>query len=104
MSSRCDGTQDGLSSAGQSDLMQAKKARVRRLRSSEARPSHRRLRLGQVHSRKHIAGTSSGVKADLALLAHHSLTITGGTVETQRESNTDKATRVERSVQVILFR
>lgn len=87
MSSRCDGTQDGLSRAGQSDLMQAKKARVRRLRSSEARPSHRRLRLGQVHSRKHIAGTSSGVKADLALLAHHSLTITGGTVESRREPN-----------------
>lgn len=79
MSSRCEGTLAGLSRAGQSERMQARKARVRRLRSSEARPSHRRRRLGQVHSRKHSAGTSSGVSADLALLAHHSFTITGGT-------------------------
>lgn len=84
MSSRWDGTQVGLSRAGQSERIQAKKARVRRLRSSEALPSHNRLRLGHVHSRKHKAGTSSGVRADLALLAHHSFTITGGTVESYR--------------------
>ncbi len=84
MSSRWDGTQVGLSRAGQSERMQARKARVRRLRSSDALPSHNRLRLGHVHSRKHRAGTSSGVRADLALLAHHSFTITGGTAESYR--------------------
>lgn len=83
MSSRCCGTCAGLSRAGQSERRQARKALVLLERSSLARPNHSRRRLGQVHSRKHRAGTSSGVRADLALPLLHSLTITGGTV-TQR--------------------
>lgn len=80
MSSRCCGTCAGLRRAGQSERKQARKALVLLERSSLARPNHRRRRLGQVHSRKHRAGTSSGVRADLALLLLHSFTITGGTV------------------------
>lgn len=80
MSSRCCGTCAGLRRAGQSERRQARKALVLLERSSLARPNHSRRRLGQVHSRKHRAGTSSGVRADLALPLLHSLTITGGTV------------------------
>lgn len=83
MSSRCCGTCAGLRRAGQSERKQARKALVLLERSSLARPNHSRRRLGQVHSRKHKAGTSSGVRADLALPLLHSLTITGGTM-TQR--------------------
>jgi len=84
MSSRCCGTCAGLRRAGQSERRQARKALVLLERSSLARPNHSRRRLGQVHSLKHRAGTSSGVRADLALPLLHSLTITGGT-ETQRQ-------------------
>lgn len=70
--------------AGQSERRQARKALVLLERSSLARPNHRRRRLGQVHSRKQRAGTSSGVRADLALLLHHSLTMTGGTATHSR--------------------
>lgn len=84
MSSRCCGTCAGLRRAGQSERRQARKALVLLERSSLARPNHSRRRLGQVHSRKHSAGTSSGVRADLALPLLHSLTITGGTA-TQRQ-------------------
>lgn len=86
MSSRCCGTCAGLRRAGQSERKQARKALVLLERSSLARPNHSRRRLGQVHSRKHRAGTSSGVRADLALPLLHSLTITGGT-ETQRQDS-----------------
>lgn len=86
MSSRCCGTCAGLRRAGQSERRQARKARVLLERSSLARPNHRRRRLGQVHSRKHSAGISSGVRADLALPLLHSLTITGGTERTPRKS------------------
>lgn len=85
MSSRCCGTCAGLRRAGQSERRQARKALVLLERSSLARPNHRRRRLGQVHSRKHRAGISSGVRADLALPLLHSLTITGGT-ETRKEA------------------
>lgn len=87
MSSRCCGTCAGLRRAGQSERRQARKALVLLERSSLARPSHSRRRLGQVHSRKHRAGTSSGVRADLALPLLHSLTITGGTAAQTREKH-----------------
>lgn len=86
MSSRCCGTCAGLRRAGQSERRQARKALVLLERSSLARPNHNRRRLGQVHSRKHRAGTSSGVRADLALPLLHSLTITGGTATETREA------------------
>lgn len=85
MSSRCCGTCAGLRRAGQSERKHARKALVLLERSSLARPNHRRRRLGQVHSRKQRAGTSSGVRADLDFPLLHSLTITGGTVTHGRE-------------------
>lgn len=61
------GTLAGLSMAGVSDLMQARKALIRRFLSSTALPSQSLFRLGQVHSRKASASTSSGVWGDFPL-------------------------------------
>ena len=61
------GTLAGLSMAGVSDLMQARKALILRFLSSTAFPSHSLFRLGQVHSLKARASTNSGVCGDFPL-------------------------------------
>lgn len=104
MSSRCCGTCAGLSRAGQSERKQARKALVLLERSSLARPNHSRRRFGQVHSRKHRAGTSSGVRADLALPLLHSLTITGGTITTRQERGAGIKMTNSQTVKTLNFR
>lgn len=78
ISSKCVGTLAGFSMPGVSDFIQARKARIRLFLSSTALPNHSFLRLGQVHSRKARAETSSGVWGDFPLYADHSLMMTGG--------------------------